>query len=103
MALSPMARQVAQAADRQKAVQQAQLEAAACTERLHALEQSHAEQLHTADAQKQECLRVSCHLVNLSLPDQARCMCLACTHPSWQHCTVVSEQVRKRLIRGAAT
>ena len=59
MALSPMARQVADAGDRQQAVQAAQQEAAACREHLHALQQRHASSLDHTEAQRQECTRVS--------------------------------------------
>ncbi len=53
-----MTRQVAEAADKQEALRQAQQEAIACKQRLFALEHSHAAQLHAADDQRQEYLRV---------------------------------------------
>ena len=59
MALSPMARQVADVGVRQQAVQEAQQEAAACREHLHSLHQQHASSLNCTDAQRQECTRVS--------------------------------------------
>lgn len=59
MALSPMARQVADVGDRQQAVQEAQQEAAACRDRLHALQHQHASSLDHTEAQRQQCTRVS--------------------------------------------
>lgn len=59
MALSPMARQVADAKAWQRAVQEAQQEAAVSRERLDALECSHESALEASEAQRQECVRVS--------------------------------------------
>lgn len=59
VALSPMTRQVAEAAHQQEALRQAQQEAAACKQHLHALEQAHAAQQHTVDEHRSECFRVS--------------------------------------------
>ena len=60
MALSPMARQVADAGEWQQAVQAAQQEAAACRQNLCALQQQHASLcLDHSEAQQQECTRVS--------------------------------------------
>ncbi|KAL3144137.1 hypothetical protein ABBQ32_003927 [Trebouxia sp. C0010 RCD-2024] len=58
MALSPMARQVADVGSRQQAVQEAQQEAAACRERLHALHLQLASSLDCTKAQRQECTRL---------------------------------------------
>ena len=54
-----MRAQLAESADQQQAVRCAQQQAAACQQRLHTLEQAQAAHLHTADAHRQECLRVS--------------------------------------------
>ena len=59
MALSPMARQVADVGNRRQAVQEAQQEAAACRERLHAVQLQLASSLDCTEAQRQECTRVS--------------------------------------------
>ena len=59
MALSPVARQVADAGEWQQAVQAAQQEAAACREHLHALQQQQSSSLEYSEAQRQECTRVS--------------------------------------------
>lgn len=68
MALSPMARHVADVGTRQQAVQEAQQEAAACRERLHALHLQLASSLDCTEAQRQECTRVSiAHAHSVSL------------------------------------
>ena len=80
MALSPMTRQVAEAAERQEALRQAHQEAAACKHHLQPLEQAHAAQLHTVDEQRSECLRVSLQDRDCLPSDHCKCYIIEGKH-----------------------